>query len=98
MDEWSLVLGVLGAVMIVLTSMWRFLTWISEQFASMKDYVNDRISDLESKIVDKLEYHEKHDDHMFSNIHNEIRELKILDATRNGAMLTTRKDKENIDG
>ncbi len=95
MSEWSLVLGVLGAGMIILTSMWKFSTWISEQFSSMKDYVNDRISDLENKVIDKIDYHERLDNNRFSNIHNEIWELKVLDATRNGAMLKNAKTKED---
>lgn len=92
MSDWNVILGVLGTGMVILTTIWRFAIWIQQQFNSVKDYVDKRFTELEAKVINKIEYHEKHDDHRFAEIHNEIWQLKVLDAARNGISMSTRKE------
>lgn len=82
MDNFNLILGVFGTGMGLLLTIWRFAIWIQNQFASLKDMVHQRVSELESKVLNKLEYHEKHDDRRFSEVHNEIWEIQVLNAAK----------------
>jgi len=91
-ENWNIILGVFGTGMVILTTLWRFAIWIQQQFNSVKEYVDKRFTELETKVVNKIEYHEKHDDHRFSEIHNEIWQLKVLDAARSGIVMNTRKE------
>ena len=90
----NLILGVVGTGMGLGLTIWRFAVWLQNQFTSIKDMVHKCVSELETKIINKIEYHEKHDDHRFSEIHNEIWQLKVLDAARNGIVMTTRKEEQ----
>lgn len=82
----------------LLLTIWRFAIWLQLQFSSTKDMIHSRVSELEAKVLNKLEYHEKHDDRRFSEIHNEIWEMKVLNAAQSGVNIrTTRKPETPID-
>ena len=88
----NLILGMVGTGMGIGLTIWRFAVWLQTQFTDIKDMVHKRLSELESKVINKIEYHEKHDDHRFAEIHNEIWQLKVLDAARNGAIAPNRRE------
>ncbi len=96
MENWNVLLAVFGSVSGVLITVWRFAIWIQQQFAQMKDYTHLRISELENKVLTKLEYHEKHDDQRFSEVHNEIWEIKVLNAASKGIVPRTKRAKTEL--
>ena len=96
MDNVNLILGVIGTGMGLLLTIWRFAIWIQNQFSSLKDQIHKSVSDLEAKVLNKLEYHEKHDDRRFSEVHNEIWEIKVLNAAKQGMIANPRKVKSEL--
>lgn len=48
--------------------------------------INKEIFKASEKILNKLDYHEQHDDQRFGNINNQLMELRIINAKygRNG--------------
>lgn len=50
-----------------------FLTWwLGKQFSNIRQLVFNKIDDLYTKLTDKLEYHERHDDARFSAIQQDV--------------------------
>lgn len=68
--------------------------WLSRQFSSIRDLIHSKISQTEKIILDKLEYHERHDDQRFSDLHNQIWEMKILQAAHNGSPVPSMTNKK----
>lgn len=68
--------------------------WLSNQFKEMRTYVQDTVDKMEASFLDKLEYHERHDDKRFSDIVNSLWELRLRNAAIEG-ITTTREIKAN---
>lgn len=65
-------------------TVWALAWWLSGQFSDIRLYVHQQISRVEENILDKLEYHEKHDDTRFATIRNDIWEIRVRNASRDG--------------
>lgn len=50
---------------------------------------------VEKAIVDKLEYHERHDDDRFGQIRNDLAELRIRNASKDALMTNILTKLEN---
>lgn len=81
--------AILGTASIVWMSAW----WLSKKFSETKSGLYDKIDNLEDNIVKKLEYHEKHDDDRFSQIRNEVWDIRIKNAAREGLNTPRRREK-----
>lgn len=82
MVDWNIVGIGVGFVFSILA----LARWFFTQFSSLKTF----ISDQSDKILNKLEYHERHDDARFSDvserftdIRNNIWEIKVQNAQQN---------------
>lgn len=72
-------------VLITVISVAAGLAWmISKEFSGLKDIIADRIRQTEEKIeqvervlLEKMEYHERHDDTRFGDVTNAIWETKL---------------------
>lgn len=68
------------------------LAWfISSQFTNVRSLVYDtrrslssQITEMEKDIVNKLEYHEQHDDKRFNAVNNDIWDIRVRNAARDG--------------
>lgn len=83
LPEWFLpftgiMLGVVGSV-------WSLAWWLSKQFGVMRSLVYDKIEALQKAILDKLEYHERHDDQRFTDIRKDIFTIQLRNASIDGA-------------
>ena len=68
---------------IVLTtagSIWSLTWWLSNRFTEIKELVYRQSNLTEKSIVAKLEYHEKHDDERFSELAQNIWEIRLRNA------------------
>lgn len=61
-------------------SVWGLAWWLSGQFSLIRQLVYEQSSKTADAIVNKLEYHEKHDDARFDDIKRDIWEIKIRQA------------------
>lgn len=66
---------------IVISMTW----WLSKQFSNIRHLMYDKIDGMEGRIVQKLEYHERHDDTRFNAITNDLWELRLHDAMSMGS-------------
>lgn len=79
MIDWNIVGLIVGFIFSILG----LARWFFTQFASLKTFIQDQ----NEKIMDKLEYHERHDDqrfgevaNQFTGIRNSIWEVKVQQA------------------
>lgn len=80
--EWLFpVVTITGAI---LGFVWSMAWWLSRQFSNMRNLVYDKIEKLQVAILDKLEYHERHDDQRFQAIQNDLWAIRIRNAARDG--------------
>lgn len=78
--DFSAVIALAALIATILGAVWTQGIWISKQFAVLKDFVNTKV-DI---VMDKLEYHEKHDDSRFNDISNRIWTLRLENAQDKG--------------
>lgn len=71
----------------ILSSVGSLAWFLHGQIAALKDYVNSELKKVEKIFVDKLEYHERHDDKRFSDIVDDIWELRLRYAAVEGLVL-----------
>lgn len=64
--------------------------WLAGQFKSTRDIVFSQVE----RVLSKLEYHEKHDDHRFQEIRNDIWEIRLRNAAIDGKILSKRRIEE----
>jgi hypothetical protein len=64
--------------------------WLSKQFVSTKQLVYERADSLKKFFMEKIEYHEKHDDSRFQEIRNDIWDIRIRNAARDGLIVRKR--------
>lgn len=78
----NLFTGAIGLFLTIFAAVWSLAWWLSGKFSSVQEYLQSRIEEVEKNILNKLEYHERHDDTRFSGIHNDIWELRIHNAAQ----------------
>lgn len=59
---------------------WGFSLWLNRSFSEVKELIYVKLEAMEKNILDKLEYHERHDDIRFNEVHKDIWELKLSNA------------------
>jgi len=64
-------------------TVWALAWWLSGQFSEIRSFVYQQMSRVEVNILDKLEYHEKHDDSRFDDLNKELWDVKIRLASKN---------------
>lgn len=80
-SEWtSLFTFGLGVTTMLVGSGWISAWWFSKKFSEIHDAIDGKIDKLERSVIQKLEYHERHDDARFSEINNAIWEIKLRNA------------------
>ena len=77
--ELSLLVTVILAVAGIV---WTFAWWLSNKFNSMMATFYNKIDSVGAVILDKLEYHEKHDDKRFQQVSNDIWDIRVRNAAR----------------
>lgn len=93
MPEWLLPVLALAFTVITFSA---GLGWKqANQFSLMKSSIYDRLEKVEGNILNKLEYHERHDDVRFSDLKNDIWMLRLR-AAANSSLLTDEEERVNV--
>lgn len=87
--------GTFGIIFTVVSAVSSLTWWLSGQFSLIRNLVFERVSMVEKAIVDKLEYHERHDDDRFGQIRNDLAELRIRNASKDALMTNILTKLEN---
>ena len=82
----NLDLAAIGIIVTIISAVSTLTWWLSGQFSAVKNLVFERIGLTERTILDKIEYHERHDDSRFAQIREELSELRIRNATKDAIM------------
>lgn len=85
-----------GIIFTIVSAVSSLTWWLSGQFSSVRHLVFERIGLVEKTIMDKLEYHEKHDDTRFGSIRNDLWDIRVRNAAKDGLTMlpNRRKDEE----
>lgn len=78
----------IGIIFTIVSAVSSLTWWLSKQFALVKESVFEKIGDTKQVILEKLEYHERHDDSRFSEIREDLSEVRIRNAAKD-ALLST---------
>ena len=79
--DFSTLVGYLGTIIALVGSMtW----WLSVQLNNLKSLIFAQTTEVKESILNKLEYHEKHDDERFSNLDKRIWEMQVRNAAIDG--------------
>jgi len=77
-------------------TVWGLAWWLSNQFSGIKNFVFQQIKSVEQTILEKLEYHERHDDIRFSgldsrvtNIRDDLWNMRVRNAAIKGIYVNT---------
>lgn len=83
--DWLTILGyAVGTVISVALAVWSLSWWLSRQFSATNSLIDAKLEKLQTILVGKMEYHERHDDQRFSDLRNEIFTLQLKEAAREG--------------
>lgn len=94
MDKIPDVILVAGAVgVFVGGTVWALAWWLSGQFSEIRSFVYSQTTRIEQTILNKLEYHEKHDDTRFQGIRNDLWDIRVRNAAKDGLVPLIIKDK-----
>lgn len=93
----NLFVSMAGLFLTVFAAVWSLAWWLSGQFTAIRNLVYTTAEKTASSILSKLEYHERHDDDRFSQIREDLAEVRIRNAAKDTLMasLTSRVDKMN---
>lgn len=81
-NQWAY-FGVLASVG---ASVWSLAWWLNGHFGSMRKDVYA----LGKEILNKLEYHERHDDTRFSQLRDDIWDIRVRNAAMDGIVKPTK--------
>lgn len=89
---------VAGLFLTIFAAVWSLAWWLSGKFSEIRNLVYMTAEKTREVLLNKLEYHEKHDDDRFSQIREDISEVRIRNATKDTIMasLTSRVDKLDV--
>lgn len=90
-ENWVSLAGLFGSVF---AAVWSLAWWLSGKFGEMSKDLRERIASVEKNLTEKLEYHERHDDQRFTGIRNDLWEIRVQNAARDG-VVRLKKIKEN---
>jgi hypothetical protein len=80
----------IGIILATAGSVWSLAWWLNGHFNNLrKDFIA-----LGKEIIDKLEYHERHDDKRFAEIRDDIWDIRVRNAAFDKIILPNRKEHE----
>lgn len=78
MDNWTYI----GFLASVVTAVWTLAFWLNGHFNNIRKEITDMAKD----VISKLEYHERHDDQRFSQIRDDIWDIRVRNAAADGIL------------
>lgn len=65
-------------------TVWALAWWLSGQFSEIRALVYQQMARVETNILSELKYHEKHDDARFADIRNDLWDIRVRNAAKDG--------------
>lgn len=97
MFDQQLFFTIAGLFLTIFAAVWSLAWWLSGKFSKVTNLIFTTAEKTREVLLNKLEYHERHDDDRFSQIREDLGEIRIRNAAKDTMMasLTTRIDKLN---
>ena len=92
--EWSTI----GVISTIVTTISALTWWLSGQFNAVRNLVFTRVESTGKAILDKLEYHERHDDERFNNITKDLAAIQIRNAAKDTLMAAVMVKLDKMNG
>lgn len=91
----NLFVSTAGLFIAVFSAVWSLAWWLSGKFSKVEKLVYTMADKVANSILSKLEYHERHDDDRFSQIREDLSEIRVRNAAKDSLMasLATRMEK-----
>jgi hypothetical protein len=94
-NDYVTILGIAAGTIVTVASLaWAASQYFARQFNSTRQLIDNKIEKLELNVLNKLEYHEKHDDQRFSALYNDVWDIRVRNAARDG-LTPLLRDKES---
>lgn len=90
------VMALLALMATIAGSVWGLAWWLSGKFTSLMNTFYNKIDTVGTMILEKLEYHERHDDARFTDIKNDIWVMRVRNAARDGINIAPTDNSESI--
>ena len=87
-SDWLTLVGMFSTILISVGS---FAWWLGKQFSSVRKLVYEKIEQVQKLFTDKLEYHERHDEIRFNTVTNDLWDIRVRNAARDGIQIKDRK-------
>lgn len=85
--DWNLFIAISFGIGSLIAVVFTSAMWLSKEFSKVRSLVYDKTEQLKEFIVEKLEYHEKHDDSRFIIVHNDLLAIKLRNAAIDGKIV-----------
>lgn len=76
------IIAIVGLFCTIFAAVWSLAWWLNGHFNNIRKDVYA----LGKEILDKLEYHERHDDQRFSQIRDDIWDIRVRNAAADGIL------------
>lgn len=60
----------------IFTAEWIIVSWINKQFAALRSSFYTELKQMGKDIIEKLEYHERHDDKRFEQVDKKFEQVR----------------------
>lgn len=90
LENASAVVALVGLFLSIFAAVWSLAWWLNGHFTNIRKDVYS----LGKEILDKLEYHERHDDSRFSQIRDDIWDIRVRNAAADGIIKPNRQMKD----
>lgn len=82
--------GLIGVMITVAGSVWSLAWWLGGHF----EKIRKEIMALGKELIEKLEYHERHDDVRFSQVQEALTDIRIRNAASDALLVIREQKKE----
>lgn len=88
-ESWILSIFTIGStILAILAAQWRLSVWLSDRFTEFRNLIDS----IKHELMQKIEYHERHDDERFQNVNNNLWEIKVRNAAKDNLMLELQRN------
>lgn len=91
-SDWLTALGMLSSFVVFIVTMSAWASWwMGKQFTSLRQLFYELIEKTEASLIKKLEYHERHDDNRFDQLRNDLWEIRLRNAIKDGGITSSQE-------
>lgn len=91
----NIFLSITGLFLTVFAAVWSLAWWLSGHFTEIRRLVYETSEKTRAVLLEKLEYHERHDDTRFASIRSDISDIRVRNAASDALLVLREKALES---